>query len=157
MNARKLLPWALAAYAIWWFYSNSRRIDIGNASVSRVKLESGGIRLNLKLPILNRGNISATVQGFLGQLFYGANALGTVTMVQPVQIERNSVSEPEFTALISYASLGMEVLSFLQARAGIPSAEPPAGTPPVRWEDFRIRGTLRVADVAIDINQTLFV
>lgn len=162
MNLRRLLPFALVAYAAYWFFSQSRRIDVGQASISRVKLEGGGIRLNLKLPIMNRGDLRATVQSFLGQLYYGATPIGVVTLVQPTVIEPNAVSTPEFSTILSYAAVGMEVAAVIAERYGIPGITPPAGntgsgTPPVRLEDFRIRGTLRVADVAVDINQQVFV
>jgi hypothetical protein len=162
MKIKKLLPWLLVGYAAYWVFTQSRRIDVGTASISRVKLEGGGVRINLKLPILNRGNIRATVQGFLGQIYYGPNPIGVVTLVQPTVIEPNAVSQPEFTALLSYASVGMEIASVILDRYGIPGVTPPpdagAGTSqPVRLEDFRIRGTLRVADIAIDIDQTIFV
>lgn len=162
MKLNKILPWAVVAYFAWWFLSQSRRIDIGTAAVSRVKLEGGGIRINLKLPIMNRGDLRATVQSFLGQIYYGPNPIGVVTLVQPTVIEPNAVSQPEFSTVLSYASVGMEIAGILMDRYGIPGVIPPptdtgSGTPPVRLEDFRIRGTLRISDVAIDINQQIFV
>lgn len=162
MKAEKVLPWLLVGYVAWWFYRQSLRIDVGNASISRVKLEGNGIRINLKLPIMNRGDLRTTVQGFLGQIFYGPNPIGTVTLVQPVVIEPNAVSQPEFTAVLTYASVGYEVISAILTRFNLPGATPPpsdgsSSAPPVRLEDFRIRGTLRVADLVIDLNQPIFV
>lgn len=157
MNWNKVLPWLVVGYAAYWFYSQSGRFDIGGATISRLKLESGGIRVNIKLSILNRSAITAKIQSFLGQLFYGSNALGTVTLIAPMEIPSNAVSEPEFTTVLSYTSIGMEVWAFLQNRLlGSTTETKDASGKPIKWEDFRIMGTLSVSDVSIDLDEKIF-
>lgn len=133
-----------------WLFRQTRRLDIGAATPSLLRLESGGIRINVKIPILNRSDFSATVQGFLGQLLYGSNnPIGTLTLTRQTAIPARGTAEPEFSVLVPYGSVAMEVYDILSAGAS-------GGAQLVRWNDFRVRGTLYVSDLAIDIDEPIF-
>lgn len=154
---------ALAFVALVGFFliKQSIRIDVGTPSVSFLELAGNGIRINVRLPILNRSNFDYPIQGFLGLLMYGQTALGNVTLKQPITIQERSTAAPEFSALINYGALASEtfqvlkdagVIDWLLSKIGLGDA---SKIKQVAWKDFRIRGTLYISGVAIDIDQSL--
>lgn len=156
-----LLPLLLIGGAVWYFFRNSMRIDVGSPAVSFMKVAGNGIQINVKLPILNRGNVSYPIEGFLGQILYGPTALGNVTLKQPITIPARSTAEPEFIALINWGSLATEtygvlngagVVDWLMSKVGLGD---PAKIKPVTWNSFSIRGTLYAGGLAVDVNQKL--
>lgn len=158
-GTRNFLLVALVGGIIWYFTKQTGRFDIGAPTLSKVGLEGSGIRINVKIPILNRSDISGEVQGFLGQLLYGTNALGTIQLKTPVVIPARSTSNPEFTMVLSYFSLGMEMLTVFSNLLNIqlPGGPPPDPTQPkIDVSKFRIMGTLYLSGVPIDINESLF-
>ena len=158
-GTRNFLVVGLVAVAFWYFSKQSTRFDIGGPSLSKLALEGSGIRINVKIPILNRSDIAGEVQGFLGQLYYGANALGVIQLRQPTPVPARSSSNPEFTMLLNYGSLGLELVSVLSNLLGIelPGGSPPdPNTPKVDITKFRIQGTLYLSGLSVDINESLF-
>lgn len=157
MTVKKILPWFLVGGVLWYLTNQSKKFDIGGASISRIKLEGNGIRVNIKLAILNRSDFTAVVQGFLGQIFYGTNSLGTVTLQGgPQEIPSFQTSNIEFTALISYAGVGLELWNWLKFQVPGQSPEENQNTQVVNWEDFSVRGTLRISDIAVEIASPIF-
>ena len=144
----------LIAGGVWYFSKQAQRIDIGGAALSRLKFDKGGIRLNIKIPVLNRSDISAKLEGFLGSLQYKGNILGNISLIQPIEIPRRSPAEPEFTTLLTLGSIAGELWTFLQnkvLKSG--TADPKAAAVNIR--EFRVVGTLYVSGLAIDINEPL--
>ena len=156
-----LFTLGIVALVGFYLFRQSVKIDIGSPSVSFLQVAGDGIRINVKLPILNRGAIAYPIEGFLGQLLYGGAALGNVTLKTPVQIPARGTAAPEFVALVDWGALASEVYSALQT-AGVINwllskiglATPVPGTS-VTWKDFRVRGTLYVGGIAVDIDQSL--
>ena len=142
------------AGGIWWLSRQAQRVDIGSASLSRLKFDKGGIRVNIKMPVLNRSDFSARLDGFLGSLQYKGNILGNISLIQPIEIPRRSPAEPEFTTLLTLGSIAGELWTFLQnkvLKSG--TADPKAAAVNIR--EFRVVGTLYVSGLAIDINEPL--
>ena len=156
-----LFTLGIVALVGFFLIRQSVKIDIGSPSVSFLQVAGDGIRINVKLPILNRGAIAYPIEGFLGQLLYGGTALGNITLKQPVSIPARGTAAPEFVALINWGALASEVYTALQT-AGVVNwllskiglATPTPGTA-VAWKDFRVRGTLYVGGIAVDIDQNL--
>lgn len=156
-----LLVLAFVGLVGLFLFKQSVRIDVGSPSVSFLQLAGDGIRINVKLPILNRGNLQYPIQGFLGQILYGATALGNVTLKQPITIPARSSAEPEFQALINWGAIASEsfttlqsagVIDWLKSKIGLGD---PSKIKPMSWNVFRIRGTLYVGGVSVDIDQPL--
>lgn len=142
----------LLAGGIWWLSRQAARVDIGSASFSRLKLEKGGIRVNVKIPVLNRSDFPAMLDGFLGSLQYKGNILGNITLIKPIEIARRSPSEPEFTTYISLGSLAGEIWAFFQEKLLKTGASPLSA---VDVKSFRVVGTLYVSGFSVDINEPL--
>lgn len=156
-----LLSVAVVGLVLLFLFKQTVKIDVGSPSVSFLQLSGNGLRLNVKLPILNRSDFSYPIEGFLGLLVYGSTALGNVTLKQPLVIPARSHAEPEFTALIDWGALGTEaygllksagVVDWLLSKIGLGD---PASIKPVSWNAFSIRGTLYVGGIAVDINQKI--
>lgn len=144
----------LIAGSVWYFTKQAARIDIGSASLSRLKFDKGGIRVNIKIPVLNRSDLSAKLEGFLGSLQYKGNILSNITLIQPIEIARRSAAEPEFTTLLTLGSIAGELWTFLQTKVLNPGTIDPK-TSAVNVREFRVVGTLYVSGVSIDINEPL--
>lgn len=156
-----IVPLLLIAGAAWYLFRNSMRIDVGTPTVSFLQAAGNGIRVNVKLPILNRGNVAYPIEGFLGQILYGSTALGNVTLKQPVTIPARATAEPEFTALINWGALATEtygvlsgagVIDWIMSKIGLGD---PTKIKPIAWNNFSIRGTLYAGGLAVDVNQKL--
>ena len=155
---------AIAGVAVYFLLKQSVRIDIGTPAVSFLAATGDGMRINVKLTILNRSDLSYPIDGFLGQLLYGNTALGNVLLKQATIIPARSGSEMEFTALINWSALASEAYSVLDAGGVIQWLKEKIGlgngtTPPpgvsIDWKKFRIKGTLYVGNVGVDIDQNL--
>lgn len=145
-----------------YLFKQSVKIDVGTPSVSFLQASGNGLKITVKLPLLNRSEFTYPIEGFLGQMFYQGNALGTITLKEPVKILARASGFPEFVANVGWGSLATEaydilnktgVVKWLMEKAGVPSTTPQ--TTPINWTDFRIKGTLYVGGVAVDIDQKL--
>lgn len=154
MKSKDLFLWAGAGFLVWYLAKQSQRIDIGSASISFLKLEGNGIRLKVKVPVLNRSDITATVQGFLGQLLFKNSSLGTIQLDHQVVIPARGTAEPEFVTVLPFASLAVEIWTFL--RATVLNETLPPTSEVINWGDFRVAGTLYVSGLAVDLNQKIF-
>ena len=166
-STKTILVVAAVGLGLWYFVSQSRRIDVGAASVSRLKLEGGGVRLNIQLPIINRSDFNVPVSGFLGRLLYNGAEIGTVQQVAGATLLSRRTSILEFTTLISYLGVATStpLLGILNSLAqeylnislpGIPNDTPTdASVLTTSLKSLRIVGTLYVGQVGIDINEPL--
>lgn len=158
-GTKNILLVGIIAAGIWYLTRQTSRFDIGQAGLSALSLKGNGIQIKVRIPILNRSDITATVQNFLGQLYYGTTPLGLIQLTNPVQLAARAQASPELSILINYGSLGIELVSALIKvlniqLPGAPAPDP--ATPVVDPSQFRIRGTLYVSGVAVDINQSIF-
>lgn len=167
MNRRNLFVALAVGGALWYLVTQTKRVDIGAASISRVKLEGSGVRLNIKLPIINRSDFPVPVSGFLGRLLYNGVEIGSVQQVAPVQLAPRSVTIPEFTTIISYIGVATStpLIGILNSLAkkflnislpGVPSDQELSATALLQaLGALRIQGTMYAGAVGIDINQPL--
>lgn len=167
MKRNTTIALILGGGLIWYFFRQTRRFDVGAASVSSLKIKGGNVQINVRLPIINRSNLSVPIQGFLGTLFYNGQQIGTTTLFSPVTISPRSVGAPEFSALVSIASVitNTPLLSLLNSLSqkylgfslpGIPSDTPLDINAMQKYlGGLRLRGTLYVGGVSLDIDQAL--
>jgi len=152
---------------LWWLMRQSGRVDVGTPAISSLRLEGGGVRINLRLPIINRSNIAVPIQGFLGVLLYNGSQIGTTTLTAPTIVQPRAVSEPEFSTFVSVASVltSTPLLSLLNSLAqkylgvsipGIPANTPTDSNSLQKYmSGLRMRGTLYAAGLALDIDEQL--
>lgn len=167
MKTKPVVIALVVGVALWYLFTQTKRVDIGAASISRLKIEGGGVRLNIKLPIINRSDFAVPVSGFLGRLLYNVTEIGSVQQVAPVTLAPRAVSVIEFTTLISFLGVATStpLLGILNSLAkkflnvslpGIPSdAVLNAGQLTQALSALRIQGTLYAGAVGIDINEPL--
>lgn len=159
-----LLALAIVALVGFFVLKQAVKIDVGTPSVSKLKPSSNGLQIDVKLPILNRSDFSYPIEGFLGQILYGPNALGNVTLKQPITIPARASAEPEFTALLNWSAIATEaytaldkagVINWLLSKVGLPTGTTTATGAAITWSNFKIHGTLYVGGLAVDIDQPL--
>lgn len=155
---RKFVTFGIIAGIVWYLSRQAVRIDVGSPSISFLKLAGAGVELNVKLPVLNRSDFNYTVQGFLGQFLFNGDPLGTITLNQPIQIPAHGTSSPEFSTTIGYAAIVGPLSALIQKTLGfpVPGVAPvdPAAKPP-SLSMLRVKGTLYVSDLSIDIDEPL--
>lgn len=152
---KNLLLWAGAiGFLVYTLAKQANRITMGNPVVSSLKLAGNGIEIKIKIPVLNRSDFTAEIQGFLGILKYKENILGNIVLAQPAPLPARATAEPEFKITIGYGSVLTEVWDFLQAKLSLFGGTP--GTPnPIDWKQFRVIGTLWVSGVAVDLDEPI--
>lgn len=167
MNRRNILIALAVGGTLWYLVTQTKRVDIGAASISRLKIEGSGVRINIKLPIINRSDFPVPVSGFLGRLLYNGVEIGSVQQTAPVQLAPRAVTIPEFTTVISFIGVATStpLLGILNTLAkkflnislpGIPSDQVlTAGALTQALGALRIQGTLYVGQIGIDINEPL--
>lgn len=156
MKSRPILTILIVAGAIWYFSRQAVRVDIGSPGISFLKLSGSGIQLNLKMPVLNRSDFTYTVQGFLGQILFNGSPLGTITLKQQVQLPARGMAAPEFVTEIGFGALAGPLAALLQQFTNITIPVLTSGTTaPASLSSLRIRGTLYVSGLAVDINEPL--
>jgi len=149
-----LLLLAGLGYLAYYLTSQGGRFDIGNPFLSAIKFEGSGIRINIKLPILNRSDLSLRITGFLGQLLFNNSVIGNISLAQPTEISAFNQNEVEFTTLLSYTGVAMEawpILSNLINGMGLTNEEKKE-----MLKSFRVVGTLKFPAGAYDVETTLF-
>lgn len=161
------LFWIAGGALVYYFIRQTKRFDVGTASVSSLRIAGGGVQINARLPIINRSNLSVPIQGFLGALLYNGQQIGTTTLKAPVTIAARSVGTPEFLATVSIASVltNTPLLSLLNSLSqkylgfSIPGLPSDAPLDPNALQKYlgglRLRGTLYVGGVSVDIDQAL--
>jgi len=167
MKAKPIVIALVVGGVLWYLLTQTKRVDIGAASISRLKLEGGGLRLNVRLPIINRSDFPVPVSGFLGRLLYNGLEIGSLQQVAPVTLAPRAVSTPEFTTVISFLGLATStpLLGLLNSLAkkllnvslpGIPSDQVLTGSALTQaLGALRVQGTLYVSGIGIDINEPL--
>ena len=167
MKTKQVIIAAGVGLLLWYLVKQSGRFDIGAASISRVKLEGSGLRLNVKLPLINRSDFSVPVSGFLGRLLFDGLEVGTVTQTAPVTLAPRAMGIVEFTTVISYVGIltSTPLLALLNSISkkildlsipGIPDTQVlNAGELTKMLSRLRIQGTVYAGKLGIDINQAL--
>lgn len=167
-RGKTLVIIAAVGVALWYFTTQSKRLDIGAASVSSVKLQGGNLRINVRIPVINRSDFSVPVSNFLGSLLFNAAPIGTTQLVSQTTLPGRSQSFLEFSTSVSLLSVATStpLLGILNALAykylnislpGMPVTMPTPEQLPALLKSLRIRGTLYLGAVGIDINEPLTV
>lgn len=159
---------AVVGIGLWYFTTQSRRLDIGAAAVSRLKLEGANLRINVKIPVINRSDFSVPISSFLGSLLYNGSPIGTTQLVSQTTLPGRSQTFLEFSTLVSLLGVATStpLLSLLNSLAqkflnislpGIQTPDIDANTLPAIMKAIRIRGTLYLGAVGFDIDEPLTV
>lgn len=167
-RGKTILIVAVAAAALWYFTTQSRRLDIGAASVSSLKLQGANLRINVRIPVINRSDFAVPVSNFLGSLLYGASPIGTTQLTAQTTLPARSQAFLEFSTVVSLLSVATStpLLGILNGLAnkflgvslpGIPATTVDQNTLPDALKSLRIRGTLYLGAVGFDINEPLTV
>ena len=117
------------------------------------KLTLSGVEFRILLPIINESDIPVTVSGFIGQVFYKTGSLGTVTLVNPVDLPGFGQETIEFKMISGLVGSAYELLNILTN--GKPLELNEIDYKNVNWSLFTIRGTLKVGKFPVDINTKL--
>lgn len=168
LDAKKIVIGGAVIALLWYFLTQSKRVDVGAAAISRLNLEGANLRINVKLPIINRSDIPVPITGFLGSLLYGDAQIGTTTLTGQGTLAGRSQTALEFTTVVSLLSVALStpLLSILNALAkkylnvalpGVPADPLDANTLPNAVKAIRIRGTLYLGALGIDIDEPLTV
>lgn len=157
MNRNALLTIVLVGGLVWYLAKQSVRIDVGSPGISFFKLSGNGIQINVTLPVLNRSDFTYNIQGFLGSLLYNGSSIGTVTLKQSMPIPARGQAAPEFVTEIGYTALIGPVAAILNKALGvtIPGFTPDPSSAAPALSALRIKGTLYVSGLAVDIDEPL--
>ncbi len=146
MDKKTQRTWLFIALGIGLVYFIGRRtaakVSIGAAGVRIHKITLNGIQLRIDLPVINESDIPAPISAFLGQIYYGANAIGLVQLAQPVTLPGFGQAIVPFSADMSLVTLGQQLYDIIS-------------NPPVDWSKFSIKGTLKIGPVPVDVNEKL--
>lgn len=165
-TAKTILIVGVVGLALWYFTTQAARVDVGAAAISRLKLEGGNLRINVKIPILNRADFPVPVSGFLGNLLYGGAPIGTTSLVGVTTLQGRAQTILEFTTVVSLLSVATStpLLNLLNSLADKYIGVSLPGLPAPTLSDLansvraiRIRGTLYLGAIGFDINEPLTV
>lgn len=129
------------------------KISYGAPTMRIHKVNLSGIEFRILLPIINESDIPVTVSGFIGQVFYRTGSLGTVTLVQPVELPGFGQQTIEFRMVSGLVGTAYELLNVLTN--GNPLDLSKINYSNVDWSLFTIKGTLKVGKLPVDINTKL--
>lgn len=166
-KVKTILIVGVAGIALWYFITQARRVDLGAASISRLKLEGANLRINVKIPIINRSDFPVPVSGFLGNLLYNGAPIGTTTLVSSATLEGRSQTQLEFSTVVSLLNVATStpLLSLLNTLAakylnislpGLPTTTNAVDLV-TALKAVRIRGTLYLGAAGFDIDEPLTV
>lgn len=141
-------------YLVYLFLQRSlNKISYGSPTMRIQKITTSGIEFRISLPIINESDIPVTVSGFIGQVFYKAASMGTVTLVQPTELPGFGQQTIEFRMVSGLLGSAYEILNILTN--GNPLDLSKVKYSNVNWDLFTIRGTLKVGALPVDINTKL--
>lgn len=117
------------------------------------KVTLNGVEFRIFLPIINESDIPAPVSGFIGQVYYQNGSLGTVTLVNPVEIPGFGQTTIEFRMVSGLIGTALELLNILTN--GNPLNFKDINYKNIDWSKFTIKGTLKVGRLPVDVNTPL--
>lgn len=88
------------------------------ATRPNVQVNLSGINLSFSIfyEITNRNNLSATLQGFAGQVFYKGQPISNLTLASPVEIQANSSVQVELRLQTSILDSVSELITIFTTR-----------------------------------------
>lgn len=129
------------------------KVTYGSPSMKIWGLKGTDLEFRIYLPIINESDVPVTVSGFLGQVFYGGASLGTVSLVNPVDVPGFGQTTVEFRMVSGLFGATLEVVNILTNNNPLNWKQ--ANYENVDWSKFRIKGTLKVGKIPVDINTPL--
>lgn len=128
-----------------WGKARASKIDIGQPSIPFQKATATGLELGVKLPVTNRSGFAVTLRGFVGRIVDAdGSELAFVTMPRPVKVPAFGRVEVDFDTVITWTSLGAELLDIVKAAGKIDPKQ------------YRIVGTLQMpGGVQVDVDTSL--
>ncbi|MGL5131988.1 MAG: hypothetical protein ACRC78_05630 [Planktothrix sp.] len=146
MSGKSLIVLGLIGGLVYYFTTNLiAKISYGVATMRIHKVTFQSIEVRITLPVINENDTSATVEGFLGQLFFQKTAIGLINLITPTVVKGFQVTDLEFRCNINISSVGIELFNII--KSGSWNA--------VVLQDFRVKGTLRGANLSIPIDTPL--
>lgn len=153
-NIRNILLIGGIAYLAYIIITRSiSKISYGTPTIKIWGIKGTDVEFRVFLPVINESSLSVTITGFLGQVFYGNDALGTVTLVNPVQIPSLQQTTIEFRLVANLIGTALEVVNVLTD--GNPLNWKNANYHNVDWSKMRITGTLKAGALSVNVNTKL--
>lgn len=152
INGVNLLLFALAAGVAWFYFVRApRKISFGTPSVRLHSLRGGKIILHIDLLVINESDIEADVTAFIGQLFYGADSIGIINLLEVAKIPGFGQAVVKMSCEIGLVGIASQLMSIIMS-----DPEPLKNWKTlVDWSQFRVRGTLKIEGLPIDIDEPL--
>ena len=153
-TVRNLLIAGGIGYILYLIFQRTiAKISYGAPTMRIHKVTGNGIEFRIFLPIINESDIPAPVSGFIGQVFYKGGSLGTVTLVQPVELPGFGQTTIEFKMESGLVGTAFELLNILTN--GNPLNYKDIDYKNIDWSQFTIKGTLKVGKIPVDVNTKL--
>lgn len=128
-------------------------ISFGSPSMRIHKVTLSEIEMRVTLPVINQSDVPAPVSAFLGNIFYKNSNLGTLTLVNPVQLPGFGQTTLEFRLVSGVLGTAYEIVNILTN--GNPLNWQSINYNNVNWADFTIKGTLKVGQIPVPVNTKL--
>ncbi len=139
--------------AYWLSTRTAALISFGSPSMRIHKVTLSEIEMRVTLPVINQSDVPAPVSAFLGNIFYKNSNLGTLTLVNPVQLPGFGQTTLEFRLVSGVLGTAYEIVNILTN--GNPLNWQSINYNNVNWADFTIRGTLKVGQFPVPVNTKL--
>jgi hypothetical protein len=151
MSGKNIFFITLLFGAAYWFLIRApKKVSFGTPALRLHKL-GNPLVFYISLPIINESDVAVDVNGFIGQLFYGVEPLGLITLVSAESIPGFGTAFIQFKAEVGLVGAGL----FLYNK--ITDSEDPLKD----WKtildvsQFSIRGTIKLGPLPISINEQL--
>jgi LEA14-like dessication related protein len=100
-----------AYYALNYFAGG---IQYAFSGIKMLGLEGLKLKVSVRYSVTNKNDISATVTGLNGRIFYGGYELNQINLAQPVTIAPGATEEIDLRFTILPGSLLSEILRFFE-------------------------------------------
>jgi LEA14-like dessication related protein len=142
------------ALLLGWTKKQLNRISIGDAQSRIHKVNLNGLEIHTDLQIINSSDATIDVTAFLGQLYYGNSAMGTVHQASPVSIPPFTTDSVQYVCNISWLGAGSQLYNAYQS-VFTNSQLTIQQKVQAFISKFRIKGTVKAEGLSIDIDQQL--
>lgn len=145
-NTQSVLLGAGALYALSMLGNKiASKIIPGTPSLLQTNWSFHAVNFTFEMPVENQTPVSATLDGFQGQVMYGEYVVAPIIINGPITLQANAVTPIVFDVPVVYASLAEEILDLFTDTANqgfVLSA-------------LVLKGMLQAAGLNIPINQQI--
>lgn len=153
-QARTLLIFGGIAALLYYISTRTAAlISFGSPSMRIHKVTLTELEIRVNLPVINQSDVPAPVTAFLGNIFYQNSNLGTLTLVNPVQLPGFGQTTLEFRLVSGLFGTAYELLNILTK--GNPLNWQAIDYKNVDWSQFTVKGTLKVKGIPVPVNTKL--